>query len=605
MHWSQSRMGFDPDKLYALGVRHVYVFPGQSTADWFCNEETFIRRLQELKDKKAETEAKYADLQVHFLSYSSSHPEGQTKVPTAYQNQIDIDGNLREGFVCLRDENYVKNLLERLRRVALSGFRRILMDDDLKDALCFCPLHIDGFSEALGRKISRDELAHAFTDTTGSESSVELRLQYIGFCRKRLFTVVKEIEQEAHGVNPQLRIGTCLPARRFQELTGIACGDILKILDTPEAPSFARLPGEHYSPTALDMACSLGYQTYFDSVLPHTYERCWETTAVGSAPYPPKTSSQLSQEGQIAESLSIVPVLWAWTEEFDSLHLWDGLIRGRQWPGLVIPRNNDRRYGGIPVFVQTGLAHELSLDELMKDGIIRGYQTLSLMGLPMRLDWEARPEDDTICLFGPQPRTVAKRAAQWLREGRTLIVDLPAAGKLCAYLPESFGFSLEPMVNRPHSEVRVSDGEISHSVPGFPADTAAVVVGKNVRALTRFRDASDEDIGIGIASVAVHDGMLLILPFDLSEINFRLGDRFHRDVLLQNLLPFTSGSLPFLDGEGFLQLVLFKEQGEESYVAINYSDHPVQAVLHSSTASGGITIDLESLGVRRGPTGAA
>ncbi|MCL5104870.1 MAG: hypothetical protein M1133_12255 [Armatimonadetes bacterium] len=580
-------------------MSHIHAFPGYSTGDWFCDENTFSARLRELRRKKDDAERDYPEVQVHFMGMTSSHPEGQAQVPPVYQCQMDLEGNPREGFVCLRDKSYREILIERYRQVARAGFRRILFDDDLKDALCFCPLHLAGFSSAIGRTVSRDEFGGAFQDTGASEDTIELRKRYMAFCRETVLSLARELESAIHEISPTLRIGTCLPARRFQDLTGIACTDIINIFDTPEAPSFARLPGgEHYNALPLDMTTSVGYLIYYDELLPETYERCWETTAVGAAPCQPKGSAQMIQEGRIAEALGITPVLWAWSEEFERLHIWPGLIGGGPWPGETKPRDHGREYLGIPVYMRTGLAQELSLEEHLSDGAIKGYQALSLIGLPVRLTSDIRSDDRTICLFGFQPKTVAAEAKGWLEEGRTLVLDLPAARKLREYVPDLPDFSLAEPDARPHMEVLSGGRATDTSVAGYPIGSIAVVKREAVEAISMLRDASGNEIGMGIGSIDIGRGRIIVLPFDLCRVTFRLG-KSHRDILVEELEEFASGRLPYVDGDAYLQVVLFRENGEEDLVVINYSDHYVKATARTVGVDEPIHIDLAPLGVDR------
>ena len=597
-HWSQSRLDFEPEKLHALGVRHIYAFPGYSAGDWFCDESTFISRLETLRRRREETENSFPDMQVHCFGITASHPEGQAQVPPIFQSQLDIDGNPREGFVCLRDLKYREVLLERYRNVARAGFRRVLFDDDLKDALCFCPLHIDRLSNFIGIEFSLEDVAAAFRDPDASGASAEIRQRYIALCRETVLSLAMELEKAIHEISPTTRIGTCLQARRFQDLTGIVCTDIIDTFDTPEAPSFARLPGEHYSALPLDMAAGVGYHLYYDELLPARYERCWEATTVGSAPYQPKSSSQMLQEEQIAEALGVTPVLWAWPEDFERLHIWRGLLAGSPRDAEAASRSAGRDYLGLPVYLRTGLAHELSLEQHMTDGVIKGYQTVSLMGLPARLTSEVSSNDDTICLFGPQPQTVALEANSWLEEGRTLVADLPAVRGIFGRFEGVIDLSLKEPDARPHLEKNPQAHSYDTAVAGLPIGSVAVVGGENVKPLSVFCDASGNELGAGVSSVSVGNGELIILPFDLREATFRLG-RFHRDILLSQLPMFRSTSIPYVDGDAFLQMIVFQENREMNAAIINYSDYPVSARLRTLGTDQSIQVDLGPLSVTR------
>ncbi len=599
MHWSQSRLNFDAEKLYSLGVRHIYALPGYSTGEWLCDEQTFSARLEELRRRRIETETKYPDVQVHVMAYTSSHPEGQAQVPSVYQCQIDLDGRRRAAFVCLRDSSYRKVLLERFRQVARAGFRRMLLDDDLKDCQCFCALHVRDFSGFIGTDTTRDELARAFGDTSGSADATELRRLYIEFCRQNLLSLAADIESAVHQISPKLRIGTCLPARCFQDLTGIDCTDILDIFGTPEAASFARLPGEHYAPIPLQMASSVGHHTYYDALLPAECERAWEVTAVSAAPWTPKTSAQLLQEARVSAVLGL-NALWAWTEEFDHLRIWPGLLAGQSRIGPTLPRQSDREYLGIPVLVSPRSTHEISLKEHLSDGLIKGYETLALMGLPLRLTSQIRPEDDVICMFGCQPPSASELARRWLDEGRTVVIDLPAARTLAKHLADLMDFSLVEPGAEPHMEVSVANGEIDSVVGRSLIGSVAVVTGDGVTPLTTFRDASGKDLGTGIALAGAGRGKLVILPFDLGKMTFRLSGKFHRDLLLQSVPAFKSGRLPYIEGDAFLHVVLFQEGRQINYVALNYSDYPVEAALGGLDTKERVAIRLEPLGVERG-----
>lgn len=98
---------------------------------------------------------------------------GRTLKPSqqGWQRMVDPDGRIATAVVCPLDTGWRAYYLETLDLYAKADFDAIWVDDDiryhnhgdLKWGGCFCPLHLQAFSERVGRQVAREELEAACT----------------------------------------------------------------------------------------------------------------------------------------------------------------------------------------------------------------------------------------------------------------------------------------------------------------------------------------------------------------------------------------------------------------------------------------------------------
>ena len=70
--------------------------------------------------------------------------------------QRNIDGSYRPEFICFKDKIRQEEVISITAKFAEFGFNRIMFDDDLRDAFCYCNEHIYDFEGFHGK--SRDEI---------------------------------------------------------------------------------------------------------------------------------------------------------------------------------------------------------------------------------------------------------------------------------------------------------------------------------------------------------------------------------------------------------------------------------------------------------------
>ncbi|NIA31985.1 MAG: hypothetical protein GWP06_19015, partial [Actinobacteria bacterium] len=168
---SQSRFNFDADTLLSMGVKHAYVTPFTTNNEALDKPEIILERLEQLK-RKADSALKKG-LEVHPFFVTINHPEGNFKIPSGYRIQRNIDGSLRPEFVCFRDETRQEEMISFAKKAAQLGFNRIMFDDDLRDAFCYCDEHIYNFENFKSK--SRREIEQILNGVLSSTEDEQLR----------------------------------------------------------------------------------------------------------------------------------------------------------------------------------------------------------------------------------------------------------------------------------------------------------------------------------------------------------------------------------------------------------------------------------------------
>ena len=103
-----------------------------TTDQRYAPPEAIQRNLEKLVRKAQEAASR--GIEVYPMLLTIHHPEGNFTLPNRYREQQNLDGSLREGFVCFRDATRQDELVESVRHAAELGFERIAFDDDLRDA---------------------------------------------------------------------------------------------------------------------------------------------------------------------------------------------------------------------------------------------------------------------------------------------------------------------------------------------------------------------------------------------------------------------------------------------------------------------------------------
>ena len=190
---AQCRLHFDAAELREAGVTQIFVSPFQVNAECFQSVEAFKKNVCFVKEKVQGIHQQWPEAKVAIIMFTIGHPEGNFCLPDRFRAQLDIDGRVRPGFICFRDEQRQSELLEMYRIIAEEGFEYVMIDDDFRDALCFCDRHLEAFKPFA--KTTRKELTEIFNSKRPSPEEVELKRQWLDFRRQGLFEFGEKIEK--------------------------------------------------------------------------------------------------------------------------------------------------------------------------------------------------------------------------------------------------------------------------------------------------------------------------------------------------------------------------------------------------------------------------
>ena len=286
------------------------------------------------------------------------------------------------------------------RIIAEEGFEYVMIDDDFRDALCFCDRHLEAFKPFA--KTTRKELTEIFNSKRPSPEEVELKRQWLDFRRQGLFEFGEKIEKTLHRINPSLRIGICISAKRLNDLSGRSLREWLELFDTPAAPVFVRLAGEHYDDRSLGISRSVGWHQYYRDLLPDDVEMMAEVTYVHSLCHKSSAGMRLETKIHLAGGLS---VLFAWTDDYRYNGGWN-MLRHQKRPFERIKEKSKefRNSVGLTVYAPQNCAEYVPLDQVAAAEPIKAYQGLGLMGFPVITRRPARynPQGDIIDRLCPR-----------------------------------------------------------------------------------------------------------------------------------------------------------------------------------------------------------
>ena len=179
-----------------------------------------------------------------------SHELPSTEAPT-YERLVNHNGIPLGGTRCPLDTRFRKDFSAYVARLAETGAKTILLDDDFRLATrsdgafyCSCDLHMKEIRKLLGEEISREELR----DRVFTGGASKYRDAWIKACGDSLRLLAKEIRD---AVDPSVRIALCsahslwnLDGADGLELAGILAGDQPPLLRLHGAPYWAVVSSE-------------------------------------------------------------------------------------------------------------------------------------------------------------------------------------------------------------------------------------------------------------------------------------------------------------------------------------------------------------------------
>ena len=572
---SQSRINFNSERLKDAGITDIFVTPFQVNAESFQDVKTFKKNIHFLKAKADKIRRNWKESRVIINMFTICHPEGNFSVPEIFHPQLDLTGNIRPGFVCFLDERRQSELLEMYRLIAEEGFEYVLIDDDFRDAFCFCEKHLKQFTPFNGK--DREELITIFNNHNPSQEEIQLRRQWLDFKKEGLFAFAIKIENALHKINNKLRIGICISAKRCNDLSGRGIREWLSLFDTPEAPIFVRLAGEHYDDYSLGISQSIGWHQYYRDLLPPDIEMMAEVTYVHPVYF--KSPASISLETKIHLACGLKKVLLAWTDDYKYNNGWKMLSDEKNNFKKIKEISNEINGSiGIAIYAPENCSEFTPLDEVNNTDPVKAYQALAMMGFPVKLRDRIDITSRVTILTGYLPDGAGVEIKKYLKNGGILIVDGLAAQSFQRVMSkELVRYNISGQISGLRMEKVLQTGEVIDELAGFPYNSIYQIETKedtNYKAevISEMYSVEGGRKGAGTLAYPAEKGWIVVFAYDLCKINYRLASddyRKHLTYILNKI-----GYKPDIQlwGSLFVQPLLF-EYPNKRLILVNYNSY--------------------------------
>ena len=151
---------------------------------------------------------------------------------------------------CPLDKDFTRDFAWKMSELSQTGVTRSLFEDDFRlsgppitKVACCCKLHIDAFSQRVGRTVTIDELR----DLIYGNKDLSYRKQWMELKKETMVSFLKALRAEVNKVNPDFRIGISASRLNFdidgatiQELAKAAAGETKPFVRLTGAPYWAR-----------------------------------------------------------------------------------------------------------------------------------------------------------------------------------------------------------------------------------------------------------------------------------------------------------------------------------------------------------------------------
>lgn len=557
---AQTRLHFDPELHLSAGIKDFYVTPFTSICEGLMPVAHIKERLCDLKQKCEEVKKLYSDILCGAFMYVVNQAEGQCSIPKQYRKECDIDGNISEGYVCFLDEQRQQDLLEQYHTIAELGFDALLIDDDFRDALCYCDEHIKAFAEETGENLTREKFKSIVSSESDADEVVDFRRRWLEFKRRKLEDFGRRLEKTVHDAAPGCRIGICISAKRLNDLSGRAILPWLEVFDTKQAPVFVRLCGEYYTTDTLEIIQSAAWHQYYRELVPDTVKKITEISYCH--PVYPQFKGQVRQQIEMMMASGLTNQLLAWPTDFTVNNLWAMLeSEAPRFEQLQAVSSDVRESAGIAVYCpeNRGCLNSLSGIENRDYDEVKAYAALARLGFPVRLVQHIDPENPVTLITSYVTEEDADAIVSSLTEGRTVIVDgyaLWSFSKICnTELVRVRTFEIDENVR--FERVAATSEQIDEATH-FPCGSfTGIKPDEGTEIITELIDCSGDVLSAGIVRYKACNGTVIVLSHSLKRIEHRLPCKPYNK-LFAGIIENTAGlDTVWLEGDTFIIPLLF------------------------------------------------
>ncbi|HBG28659.1 MAG: hypothetical protein A2Y10_11955 [Planctomycetes bacterium GWF2_41_51] len=511
---SQSRLRFDINRLTDMGVKRAYVTPFDTNNEVLSKPEIILSNLEKLA-AKAELSLK-KKLEVFPFFITINHPEGNYQLPNRYRMQKNIDGSPRPAFICFRDKTRQQEMIAFAKKAAGLGFNRLMFDDDLRDAFCYCDEHITGFAGFKGK--SRSQIEHILSSILDNPEYENLRQKWYEYKYQGMINYARQIEQAVHSINPKCRIGICTSAKRCQDFSGRNPADWLKVFSTEDAPAFTRLCGECYDDDIRHICQSTGWSQYMNDCYPENTEKMLEVTSVPAVSYRSSGSVMFETDLVIAATAQKT-IHWCWPEEFERTGLCDAVIESKNHVLKISEEIKTKPQSPLCIYIDSNLGSytpiNISVPYGATDDPINAYNIISLLGLPVIIR-PAIPENQPAIICSSYiSRKMIANIDEYIFNGGVTVLDSRAAECYRIYGGQvAFNISGSFSLNR--YEI-LSDGSRCDIIADCPSDSISYIeTNEDLKYKWRSFNVDGKEAGCTAAIFALGKGKLIIFGYNLS-----------------------------------------------------------------------------------------
>jgi hypothetical protein len=569
---SQSRFNFDADKLLSMGVKRAYVAPVLSNNEYLKEPEFILHRLEELKVKADKAIKKGLEVYPFFITIN--HPEGNFQVPSKYRIQQNIDGSLRPEFICFRDKIRQAEMISFATKSAELGFERIMFDDDLRDAFCYCDEHINGFDGFKGK--SRKEIERILNSVLTNPAEEQLREDWYKYKYHGMMDYAVELEKNVHKINPKFRIGICTSAKRCQDFSGRNPSDWIKNFSTENAPAFVRLCGECYDDSIWHLCQSTGWSQYMNACYSEDIEKVIEVTSVPSITYRSPGTVWFETEMLVAATAN-PQIHWAWPEEFERTGLCEFISQSKNKITSLSEKITNIPQSPLCVYIDSDLGAytptNISIPYGATHDPINAYNIISLLGLPVIVRPNIPKNQPSIICSSYISRKMVKNIDEYVSKGGIAILDVKSAQCYKTYGGQVL-FEVHGPVSLNKYEV-LRDKTKNEIIANCPPDSIYYLKAEDSIYSCQAFDINCKFSGYTTLAVNHGKGKLVILGYDLSRTGQVLLCSQWRNRII-DLIDFAGITMPaYWRGSICVQCFYY----DDKVVLANYNSHEVEGEL--------------------------
>ena len=513
LYTSQSRLNFDVATLLSMGVKRAYVTPFNSNNELLKDKRFVLSQLENLKKKS--DEAIKNGLEVYPFFVTINHPEGNYQIPERYRKQQNIDGSIRTSFICFLDKIRQEEMIDFVTQAAQLGFKRIMFDDDLRDAFCYCDEHIYGFEGFNGK--SREQIKQILNEVLSNCKHEQLRKDWYEYKYQGMIDYAKRIEQAVHDINPLCKIGICTSAKRCQDFSGRNPAKWISYFSTEQAPAFVRLCGECYNDSFWSLCQSTGWSQYFNSCYPEEMEKVLEVTSVPAVNFR-SPGTVIFEAGISIAATANNNIHWAWPEQFKQTGLCETVAISKDYLLGISKEITDKPESPLCVYVDSNLGPytpiNVSVDFGSISDSINAYNIISLLGIPVIMRPKIPLNQPAIVCASYISRKMIENIDEYVSKGGVAIIDAKAAQ--CYQL---YGGCVPFQIQGPFSlnsyEI-LPNGDKYGTIADCPPDSVYYVESNKPKYSCQAIDINGNVTGNTTVILESGSGKIIILAYDLS-----------------------------------------------------------------------------------------